>query len=68
LPDPELYTEAQLIRMFSGSLRGSGNYVYRAAPVRPEHFTIDYGTHEIVLTRPSTVGVEHFFMWYIMQV
>jgi len=54
--------------MFSGSLRGSGNYVYRAAPVRPEHFTIDYGTHEIVLTRPSTVGVEHFFMWYIMQV
>jgi hypothetical protein len=66
LPNPADYTEADLMRMFNGSKKGSGNLTYRTVLSRPEHFNIDYNNNRLQLYRAAETGTEYFFMWEII--
>lgn len=66
LPDPSIYTTTEMIAMFIGSLRASGNYVYNATPTRPEHFSIDFVNLQINLGREIEAGTPIFFTWFIL--
>jgi hypothetical protein len=66
LPDPSQYTAAEMMLMFSGSLKGSGNMTYRASPTRPEQFSVDLDNQRLVVGRAATTGQEYFIMWEIL--
>lgn len=66
LPDPADYSEADMMRMFNGSKKGSGNLTYRETLARPEHFKVDFANDRIELFRAAENGVDYFFMWEIL--
>jgi hypothetical protein len=63
LPDPADYSEVQLMRMFAGSKKGSGNMTYRNTLTRAEHFKVDVANQRIILQRAAESGQEFFIMW-----
>lgn len=66
LPDPADYTIEQMMCMFAGTLKGSGNMTYRAVPTRPEHFAVDVENQRLVLSRAAAVGQEYFVTWFLL--
>lgn len=66
LPDPAIYDEVALMRVFSGSMRNASNYIYRDSMSHATHFKMDYENRRFLLGRVARATDKHFFMWQFL--
>lgn len=66
IPNTDSYTVPQLMRIFNGCKKGSGDLAYREVLTHPSHFNLDYANRRFNLFRAPSAGDQSnqfFFMW-----
>ncbi len=63
LPDPDVYSYAQINAMFRKAIRGTANLKFKDTLSLPTDIGIDNATNEIILQRIPSTTDEFFFHW-----